>query len=272
MDTPPPVIGIKQKKPISKTARIFLFVLLGLFVLCVIIGVIANSTPSGKATSTAMAQLTHDAKPTDTLVPTETSKPLPTKTPAPTNTPLPPTPTPEPIVLTGTGDSVVDFENPFTVGIIHIIGNSSGRYFGVKSYSSNGESLELLVNTTDPYDGILPMDFRDGEHTTRFEVTAKGQWTIEILPLLSARSISVPGTITGKGDEVILLSGSKPDLAKIKGNSSGRYFGVTGYGNYSDLLINTTDPYEGTVILASDTIVLEIKASGEWSIEITNKP
>jgi hypothetical protein len=44
-----------------------------------------------------------------------------------------------------------------------------------------------------------------------------------------------------------------------------------GYGSYADLLVNTTDPYEGTVPLASDTGVIEFEAVGPWSIEVTEK-
>jgi len=35
--------------------------------------------------------------------------------------------------------------------------------------------------------------------------------------------------------------------------------------------VNTTDPYEGTVIVSDDTVVLEIQAGNNWSIEITAK-
>lgn len=78
-----------------------------------------------------------------------------------------------------------------------------------------------MVNTTDPYDGIVPLDFMADEHAARFEVKAHGDWTIEILPLSTARVLVVPGSIDGKGDDVILLTGSKPDTAIIKGNDEG---------------------------------------------------
>ena len=66
-----------------------------------------------------------------------------------------------------------------------------------------------------------------------------------------------------------MLIGSKPDLAKITGNTESQHFAVISYGKTSDLLVNTTDPYDGTVILSSDVILLEINAVGDWLIEIT---
>jgi len=237
-----------------------------------------NNAPSQSAIETAIFQ-TQQAEdvPSDgesqqsvnTPPPTRTKSP--TNTPAPTNTPLPPTPIPKPIVLTGTGDSIEDFDNYFDFAIVHIVGNSSGRYFGVTSYGADGEQIDMLVNTTDPYDGIKPLDFRDGEHTTRFEVKSNGEWTIEIFPISYARILTVPGSIEGSGDDVFFLDGSKPDLAKITGNNESRYFGVYSYGSYSDLLVNTTDVYSGTVIVDGDTVAIEVNAQGEWSIEISSK-
>ena len=129
----------------------------------------------------------------------------------------------------------------------------------------------MLVNTTDPYDGVRPLDFNNGEHTTRFEVTASDEWRIEALPITSARILTVPGSIEGNGDDVIFVEGATPDLAKIKGNAESRFFAVKSYGKSSNLLVNTTDPYEGTVIVSGDTVILEIQAAGNWSIEITAK-
>jgi hypothetical protein len=109
------------------------------------------------------------------------------------------------------------------------------------------------------------MDVRDGEQSTRLQVTAEGEWYIELRPLNTARRVSIPGTIEGTGDDVFIVDGD-PDVAQISGNADGRYFGVTGYGDRSDLLVNTTDPYDGRVILARDIVLIEVKAEGGWSV------
>lgn len=166
---------------------------------------------------------------------------------------------------------MVDLENPWELALIHIKGNASSRHFAVTNYGSDGSEIDLLVNTTDPYDGIRPLDFDADAHTTRFEVKAEGKWELQLMPLTSARQAVVPGTISGKDDDVIILTGANPDIAVIKGNAGSRHFAVIGYGEDSDLLVNTTDPYEGTVILNPDTLVLEVKAVGTWSIDISSK-
>lgn len=203
------------------------------------------------------------------------SSPASTVAPAtsePTQTQNPPSATPTveivPIVLNGSGTQVVNVEKPQGAMIARIIGNPDSRYFAVWSYGADGERIDLLVNTTDVYEGIVALDFDSDDHTTRFQVDAEGEWTIEVLPLEAARVISVPGTIEGSGDEVILVQGT-PDVATIAGNAEERYFAIWAYGDRRDLLVNTTDLYQGSVIVQRDAIVMAITAEGGWSISIT---
>ena len=227
-------------------------------------------TRTAEAERRATREAEHEAETATAAAwtPTVTLTPRPTPTSTPTETPVP---TLETIVLSGSGDSVVDVDKPDMPAIVHIRGNAEGRYFGVRSLDASNESIELLVNTTDPYDGLRPLDFSVGEHTSRFEVSAVGAWTIEILPLASAPRLEVPGRYEGSGDSVVVLTGRTPDLAAIVGNASGRYFGVFGHGGpYRDLLVNTTDPYDGTVLFDSDTAVLEIQAIGQWTITVSD--
>lgn len=217
--------------------------------------------------------------PTDTPIPTDTPTPRPTNTPRPTDTPRPTataTPLPEVETYTGSGTSIVDVGRDGSAAIVHIVGNSAGRYFCVESYDENGEQMELLVNTTEPYDGYSPLDWRDDEATYRFAVEAVGQWTIEILPFAPIpetveHCLAVPGKYEGSGDDVVILMGETPDTATIVGNDSASYFGVLGYtSSGGDLLVNTTDPFEGTKMLDRDTFALEVDAKGSWSIEVTS--
>lgn len=220
----------------------------------------ANQTQNAAYQATSNAQATLFA-----LTPSKTPTPRPTNTRVPTATP-----TFTPLVLTGTGDAIVDVELPENfIGLAHITGNAASRHFAVSNLDANNDQIDLLVNTTDPYDGIRPIDFRSDEHTVRFEVSASGEWTIEVIPLGLIRRVDVPGTVTGMGDDVIALIGD-PDTAIVVGNADGHHFAITGYGGQQiDLLVNTTDPYNGTVLLDPDTLILEIKAEGEWTIEIT---
>ena len=235
-----------------------------------------SGTPAAEAAATKTpkpAKATKTPKPakaTETPKATATPKP-PTATPEPpTPTPIPPTPTPlpEPKAYSGSGSDVVAIEKPGgldAVVIVHVVGNAESSYFGVTGFDEAGKQTDLLVNTTDPYDGITLLDARKGQTTTRLQVEAQGDWTIEVRPLAMARAAAVPGTTSGAGDDVLLLDG-KPDTAHIVGNAEGRYFGVIGHGKRYDLLVNTTDPYDGRVIVNRDTVVIEVKATGEWEV------
>lgn len=229
-------------------------------------------------TQTEKARPTDSPFPSDTTAPSNTPAPTntsaPSKTPAPTNTPSPtdtPTALPTPIVITGSGDSIVDIQKDHGPALVHIIGNASSSYFGVKSYDDNNEQIDLLVNTTDPYDGFRPLDFLDDQYSVRFEVQATGDWIIEILPLGAIEKLTIPGNITRNGDYVFAIVGGSPDTATITGNASSSYFGVFGYGNTKELLVNTTDPYNGTVMLGSDIIIIEVQAMGEWTMSFTTR-
>lgn len=222
-----------------------------------------NQTQNAAYQSTVEANATIFA-----LTPSKTPTPQATKTPVPTATP-----TFAPLILTGTGDSIVDVDLPDNfVGIVHITGNASSRYFGVSNLDANNEQIDLLVNTGDPYDGVRPLDFLKGEETVRFEVQAVGEWTIEVLPISMIKAYPVTAPIMGTGDDVIRLIGSNLDTAIITGNPESRYFGIQGFSDSGiDLLVNTGDPYNGTVILDPTTFILVIQAIGEWSIQITTK-
>ena len=211
--------------------------------------------------------------PTETPIPTDTPTPGPTDTPSPTNTPAPtdtPVPTPTPIVTTfsGTGDSVIEVNKTADPAIVDI-SYSGGGNFVVRNYGTDGEQIDLLVNTIGQYDGRRPLDFLQGEHTGRFAVESSGAWEIELLPLDSLRNIVVPTTFEGTGDDVVRISGS-PDLMKVDATRATGNFAIWTYGDGINLAVNEIAPYDGVKLIDSETFVLVIQADGPWSIEITS--
>lgn len=201
------------------------------------------------------------------------TKAAPTNTPPPTNTPLPTatsTPAPQPILLSGTGSNVVDFQKwngPAVLYITHVgVGN-----FAVRNYpATGGDYYDLLVNTIGPYEGMKPLDWFDDEQTARFEVIADGQWEIRVLPLDLLPVEQVPSTFQESGDLVVGLRGGSPDLLKIDASQASRNFAIhTFSSNGKDLVVNEIAPYTGTVIIDSSTFALVITATGPWSIEVT---
>lgn len=222
--------------------------------------------------SEATAAPSTTPRPTNTPRPTD--KPKPTNTAKPKNTPVPTTPPdPGPVTLTGQGDQIVDFENPFEYAVAHI-SHTGGSNFIVYNYDTDGTKIDLLVNEVGNYDGVLPLDFGVGEHTTRFEINAGGKWAIEISALSNLRSFDVPGIFEGKGDDVIALSASRlnpPDTATFKhsGKSNFIVYGMSGDGK--DLLVNEVGKYEGEKVLERDTFLFIFKADGAWSVDVTTR-
>lgn len=226
------------------------------------------STPSDTATIEPSATHIATVTPTPTTAPTKTA----TATTRPTATALPPTETPTPLAFTGRGDSVIDVPD-ICACVAHIVGNAASRYFSVKGLDAAGNDVDLLVSATDAYDGYRPLDFYDRENTTRLQITANGDWSIELTQLGNyARYQKVPGAVTGTGDDLVLMLGGTPDLLKIKGNAAGRYFGVYGWSTKGkDLLVSDTNPYEGTVVVKNNAFVIEVVAVGDWTMDVTVK-
>lgn len=218
----------------------------------------ANSNAAAQPAGPTATQAAVTEAPTAAPAPTNTAAPTPTEVPA------------EPIVFEGSGDSIKDLPD-LKPSIVKISGNAGNSFFAVQVLGEDNQPIDLLVNQTAKYEGVRPIAFNETQKGKRLKIDAKGKWRIEILPLSSARRETLPANITGSGDEVLVLDG-KPDLAKIKGNAKKRFFAVLGYGgSFPNLLVNTTDVYEGEVALGPDDVVIVVQADGEWSMEISAK-
>ncbi len=216
------------------------------------------SSPSMSALqSTIVPSATRSSKPTNTPRPANTNTPEPTKTAAPKS-----------IKISGSGDDIVDFVK-WEGAAIGIFTNSGSSNFIVRSYDNEGEYVDLLINTIGTYQGTVPIDFASDEQTARLEIKSSGQWKVQILPLSSARTSTVPGIITGNSDDVVILTGGKPDLIKATSTGEGNFIVWSYSSNDRDLIFNKIAPYSGKATLNSSTIVLTISAEGDWSLEIT---
>lgn len=164
----------------------------------------------------------------------------------------------------GSGDDYFEITPLDELWYMEITGNVSGNHFAVKGYDSSGEYTELFVNTLEPYSGSV---FELEQSTRMLEVTSTGDWTVRVKPLSSAPVLTVNEAYSGSGDAVLLVPSGCTN-AKITGNSGSNHFAVKGYGDYYDLLVNTLDPYSGTVRLERNIVVLTITAEGSWQITV----
>lgn len=223
-----------------------------------------RTTLRARAAMTAAAtfEMTSTASPSATPEPSPT--PSPTATPEPTATP---TPIPEPTTYSGNDSDVIDIEKPDPSGpaIAYIRGNTTESRFTVDALGATGERLRRLVNTNESYEGVVLLDVRDGESTTRLEIRADGDWSIELRPIVMAREVS-PGTeISGQGDDVLLAEGVL-EIARIVGNADSRPFIVTAYGVRLSRVVNTNTPFDGRIIFPANTSMISVKADGPWTI------
>lgn len=180
-------------------------------------------------------------------------------------------------LLHGSGDGVEqipDIGGGFFVARIH--GNLQGKYFSVTTYDSLGDQIDLLVNTGDAYYGIVPFNFDAYKlyHVSGglIEVKATGEWSIEVISLSSLKPAYSSQSIIGYGDSVFYVRGNALK-AGVAGNKKFKYFSLSAIGIDSgnvdsDLLVNTSDPYQGDVRLPrnKDGFILIVKSSDTWVI------
>ncbi len=172
----------------------------------------------------------------------------------------------------GTGDDILIVEKPEEgmPALLVIKGNSASSHFSITSFDASRDMLDLLVNTTEFYSGIVAVDLPVGTETTMLEVTATGSWSVEVYSIGASPKISKIKPKSDSGDNVLWIEGDA-SIAIITGNSKASHFAVEAYdsnGRYSDLLVNTTERYSGKVLIPKNTLLLKITATGSWSIEL----
>lgn len=163
--------------------------------------------------------------------------------------------------ISGQGYEVIRLEGQPEIADIQ--GNEGGNFFAV---SGLGDRNSLVVNTTDPYQGRV---YFDADDLQLLEIQGNTSWRITLRPLAEARVLNAPGEITGRGDDVIRLTG-EATTATITGNAAGRHFGVKGYdgGSFPDLMVNTVEPYQGTVIVKGGVNLIVIEVDDDWTFKV----
>lgn len=174
------------------------------------------------------------------------------------------------IRLSGTGDKVAKFEIPADAPAIAVITSKGAGNFSVESLAADGSQNELLVNTTGAYSGTVLFDLGTGEHSVAFKVGAKGAWTIEVKPIITARVWDTSTKLTGKGDDVALVSPPAAGLTSISVTGAGKgNFVVQTYSldGTSTLLVNEIGVYSGQVQLPDQSALVQVNSDGAWSID-----
>jgi len=263
-----------NKGLINKVVLLFVTLIISCCCFSAAISALNPNAPAAPAPTPDLSAIGTEAIRTIWAPLTQTAEALPTNTATPESTPTntpPPTATPAPIVLTGSGDMIVDVPDGGMPRVLHAK-YASGSNFIITSYDANNQPIDLLVNTIGAYDGKVPLDLLDDELTSRLEVKASGPWEITLIPLEQARLETMPSTIQGNGDDVIILKGGNADLIIANASNATSNFIIFTYSqNGIDLVFNEIAPYSGTALIDSSTFLIVVKAEGNWSLEITTK-
>jgi len=256
------------KKPWYKKWWIWALIALGVLIVA---AAITPASQEDDAVSDATTTTT-EISASSTTVPddTTTSSEATSTTTQPTSTTEAPTTTTTlpPIFAEGSGqgDDVVELDIadiPVVIELTHA-GNAN---FAVWSLDAAFENIDLLVNEIGTYDGTRPMQWDQDEVVKGLEISADGDWTYEIRPLLQEPEVSC--LVEGSGDSVILLSnfadaGGPADLThEGDGNFAIWAWGFDGV----DLLVNEIGAYQGTVRVSSGLIAWDISANGNWTVD-----
>ncbi len=151
------------------------------------------------------------------------------------------------------------------IGLLKITNKGSSN-FAVWTYDESGDK-DLIVNTIGAYSGTHPLNFMKADQINRIQIKSSGSWTVEMDPVTSMfiHSMEVPGQSTGKGDDVVWLTGGEiPDIARIVhvGESN---FAVWTLGDYKDLIVNEIGAYTGETVIDSDNPGIYYKS--RWGMD-----
>jgi hypothetical protein len=153
-----------------------------------------------------------------------------------------------------------------------------------------GDLVEVLVEAPGPYNGFRPLNLMREQVANRLEIKTSAPWEITLYPLVAEnlRLFQMPGTFVGSGDNLVLMNqdvlmdpdalvnqdlqvsqDAEPIQAHINGNAGGDHFVVLAYTSEGILpVVDTSEPFDGDVVLPAGTFLLEIRALGSWTISI----
>jgi hypothetical protein len=171
----------------------------------------------------------------------------------------------------GTGSKVLNLGNVPNDEwyIIHMTakgeGNTEVRLFNAKAeqtYSSGGDFCLIGVKS---YDGRILVT----PDVVKMQIDNARDWTVEVQPLSTAKQLATPGTMEGKSDEVVELTGN-PSALSISASPTGDYPSIAVYhlrqDALPDLLGFASDEYQRVAVVSGDGWVTVSAQFYTWKI------
>jgi hypothetical protein len=181
---------------------------------------------------------------------------------------------PEVITLSGSGQEAT---SKFTLeeGLsIFKMSHDGDSNFAIWLMDNNGNNEELLVNEIGEFDGAKAVGIDDGG-TYLLDISADGDWSVDIEQPRPSTATSVPLAFSGKGQQVSDFFYLDAGLVRFEmthdGDSNFAIWLLDEDGDYVDLLVNEIGEFEGSKavgITKSGIYLLDISADGVWEVSI----
>lgn len=142
-------------------------------------------------------------------------------------------------------------------------------YFSVTLEDIDGNMVDLLANDIGNYNGKSFVWIQNTEDYFMNIKGSNGNWNIKVMQYYPSDLKTLPGKISGSGDDVIFFEVEKGSYQVEMSHSGEGYFSV--FVNQQDLLANEVGNYEGSqrhTFANTDLYVFVVKADGDWSINV----
>ncbi|MEV4011214.1 hypothetical protein AB0J35_11985 [Nonomuraea angiospora] len=238
----------------------------GVFVLFLVFAVVGMlSGPGGRSANGRDRLVVADRTPTSSTGQEETSASAAPEEPTPTPTPTPSPTVAEPRTYRGAGDKVLKVKETEDI-LLAMLTHRGGSNFIVNPIDPGGAEQASIVNEIGAYNGTVIVNEDNGKVLRGFKIKADGAWTLTLKPLTMAREWG-GDRVSGRGDEVLLLSPAASGLTTVKANHSGSSnFIVNSYAEQSrENLVNEIGSYRGEVLLPDGTVLVTVHADGKWT-------
>ena len=180
---------------------------------------------------------------------------------------------PETQVYTGSGDEIVELDEPHSDPRIATI--ESDDYTHVNLQDGNGDPNGMVAHlrgTTNRQ--LYNYNPRYEEETTQLEVLSSAtSWTVTLEPLSTAESWADPDEpLEGVGSEIFLLDWEATNRELTMEHTGDSNFILWTFDPESGLyesLANEIGDYESTDPLPPGTSIIQVNTAGEWSLTVS---
>lgn len=229
-------------------------------------------TTEAATTEAATTVVSTTLPPTTTEATTTTAAPttLAPTTAAPTSTEVPAsTVPPGSIVLSGTGDEVVELDEVLTAPTVVGITYDGDSLMAVSALDAGLQQVEYVAGVFGPSSGRYTMNMSGRDAVSYLEVEADAAWTIVLSELSEVSAPPWDGTsLSGSGADVVTFTGAAGILDYT--TTGGSNFTIWFYGEESDLVVNEIGPVTGSTTIGAGPATIEVDAGkgGEWTLEV----